>query len=383
FNIFHIFLSKFTPRSCISAIAIDKDDTDDNRFRTTVQIINPSQVAGGQQGGKVQASPVKTLSSTGSTLSESLRKISPMVPGHLFFPHIQIMIIGEDVAKDGIQSLFDVIERDSKFRLLFPVLVAKNSLAKDILQITTQLYPIPSDEIVKNLQSSEDDWGEFIGTQADQVIEGLKEGSLVISGIKVQGDKEQGNKAENMQQISPSARIELGGLALFTDGKLIDWLDDETTRGTTWIMNEIKKTVVNLDCKEMKNAIAVEIYRSTTKTKINMINQQPEINIHVDAEGTISETLCSVDLSKPEEIKQLEKDLETKIKEEIRSTITIAQNEKSDFLGFGEQVNIKDKKAWKKIAKKWDSEVFPETKVNVKVEAFIRRTGMLTNPSSN
>ncbi|WP_445487771.1 Ger(x)C family spore germination protein [Niallia sp. 03133] len=368
--------------SIISGIAIDKDDEDHNRFRTTVQIINPSQVAGGQQGGKVQASPVKTFSNTGSTLSEALRKISPMVPGQLFFPHIQVMVISEDVAKEGIQHLFDVIERDSQFRVLFPVLVARNSAASDVLQVTTQLYPIPSDEIVKNLQTSENEWGEFISTQADQVIEGLKDGSLVISGIKVTGDKKTGNTTENMLQISPGAKIEIGGLALFTNGKLVDWMDGETTRGFTWIMNEIKKTVINIDCKKTKEAVAVEVDRSKTKIRVNMMNHQPVINIHVDAEGTISETLCSVDLSKPKEIIKLQKELEKKIKKEIEKTVNIAKKNKSDFLGFGEHINLKDKKAWKKIKKNWDAEVFPETKVNIKVNAFIRRTGMLTNPSS-
>ncbi|MGM0879316.1 MAG: Ger(x)C family spore germination C-terminal domain-containing protein [Bacillota bacterium] len=35
---------------------------------------------------------------------------------------------------------------------------------------------------------------------------------------------------------------------------------------------------------------------------------------------------------------------------------------------------------WKKIKKKWDDEIFPETEVNVNVEAFIRRSGLRTKP---
>ncbi|MFP7313778.1 Ger(x)C family spore germination protein [Bacillus safensis] len=39
--------------SSVSGLAIDKgSDKIKNRYRVTVQIINPSQVAGGQQGGK-------------------------------------------------------------------------------------------------------------------------------------------------------------------------------------------------------------------------------------------------------------------------------------------------------------------------------------------
>lgn len=47
--------------SMVSAIGIDKGgDKVKNRYRVTVQIVNTSQDAGGQQGGKTQASPVLT-----------------------------------------------------------------------------------------------------------------------------------------------------------------------------------------------------------------------------------------------------------------------------------------------------------------------------------
>ncbi|WP_157827525.1 Ger(x)C family spore germination protein [Niallia nealsonii] len=368
--------------SIISGIAIDKDENDENRYRATIQIINPSQVSGGQQAGKVQAAPVRTFSNSGSTLAEALRKISPMVPGQLFYPHIQVMILSEEVAKDGIQNLFDLIERDSNFRMLFPVLIARNTPAKDILQVTTSLNPIPSDSIVDNLETSQSEWGEYINVHADQLIEGLKGGSFVVSGVQIEGDKEQGNKGENIQQISPAANIEIGGLSLFKDGKLEKWLEQNESRGTTWIMNEMKKTILNLDYKKAKDTIAIEVNRAQTTIKIKIKNNKPTINIFVNTEGTISETLVPIDLSQSKKIEQLEEKMEKEIKEEIQLTVKMAQEEKSDFLGFGEYVNIKDKKLWKKISDTWDEEVFPETKVSINVDAYIRRTGMRMNPSS-
>ncbi|GKU83517.1 Ger(x)C family spore germination protein [Niallia sp. NCCP-28] len=368
--------------SIISGIAIDKDDSAENRYLATIQIINPSQVSGGEQGGKVQATPVRTFSGSGSTLAEALRKISPMAPGQLFYPHIQVMILSEEVATEGIQNLFDLIERDSNFRLLFPVLIAKDTPAKNILQVTTSLNPIPSDSIVDNLETSQSEWGEYISVHADQLIEELKGGNFVVSGVQIKGEKEQGNKGENIQQISPAASIEIGGLSLFKDGKLENWLEQNEARGTTWIMDEMKKTILTLDSDEKKNAIAIEVNRAQTTIKIKIKKNQPIINIFVNAEGTISETLVPVDLSHSAKIEQLEKQMEKEIKKEIQLTVELAQKEKSDFLGFDEYVNIKDKKLWKKIADTWDEEVFPEVQVNINVDAYIRRTGMRMNPSS-
>ncbi len=42
-------------------------------------------------------------------------------------------------------------------------------------------------------------------------------------------------------------------------------------------------------------------------------------------------------------------------------------------------VHRSDPKKWKKIKNDWNDTYFPNLKVNVKVEAFIRRSGLRTN----
>ncbi|MCV9888749.1 Ger(x)C family spore germination protein [Metabacillus halosaccharovorans] len=363
--------------SIISGIGIDKGGDDpENRFRTTVQIINPSIVSGGQQGGSVQSSPVTTYSETGSTLKEALRKISNEAPAELFFPHIQIMLIGEELAKEGIDELFDVVERDPKFRVLFPVLIVKGHTAEDALKVSTSLRPIPSAKIEGSLQSSKEIWGEYPSTRADQAIMKLGEGSAAITGIEINGDVEKGNQTANMQEIFQSTKLEIKGLAIIREGKLEKWLEGDPARGVVWVNNEMEETVMNLDCPEKKDAIAIDIGRAESIIKAKVKKGKPVITIRLNAEGAVSETHCSMELDKDETIKELEEQLRNEIKEEVQAAIKTLQEEKSDVFGFGEYINIEDKNYWKKIKDKWEEEIFPESEVNIEVNATIRRTGM-------
>ncbi|PMC39333.1 hypothetical protein CJ195_05230 [Bacillus sp. UMB0899] len=363
--------------SIISGIGIDKGGDDpENRFRLTVQIINPSIVSGGQQGGNVQSSPVTTYSETGSTLKEALRKISNEAPAELFFPHIQIMLIGEELAKEGIDELFDVIERDPKFRVLFPVLIVKGHTAEDALKVSTSLRPIPSAKIEGSLQSSKEIWGEYPSTRADQAIMKLGEGSAAITGIEVNGNVEKGNQTANMQEISQSTKLEIKGLAIIREGKLEKWLEGNPARGVVWVNNEMEETVMNLDCPDKKDAVAIDIGRAETIIKAKVKKNKPVMTIKINAEGAVSETHCSLELDKDETIKELEKQLRNEIKEEVQLAIKTLQEEKSDVFGFGEYVNIEKKNYWKKIKDKWEEEIFPQSIVNVEVNATIRRTGM-------
>lgn len=365
--------------SIVSGIGIDKGgDSVDDRYRTTVQIINPSQIAGGQQGGKVQASPVTTYSATGSTLKEAFHKVSLKAPNELFFPHIQIMIISEELAKEGILDLLDVIERDAYFRELFPIVIVRGNTAADALKISTSLIPIPTAKMVASLESSEMIWGEYLPVRADEVIAKLSNSSLTIPGIQINGSAEKGNAGTNIQQISPETIIETSGLAIIKEGKLDKWLEKDAAHGVTWIRNKLKRTIMTLDCQKQKEAIGIEITSSKANIKVRIKNQSPILTVSILTEGVVTENHCSVDLSKNKTIEELEKKLNEEIKEEIKTTLKVAQEEKSDIFGFSEYVNIADKKLWKKIEDKWEDEIFPETEINVSVQSVIRRTGMST-----
>lgn len=274
----------------VSAIGIDAGSDDvENRYLVTVQVINEGAIAGGSdKGGGVKTSPVTTFSAQGSTVAQAIRKIAPKIPQELFFPHVQLMVLGKELVEEkGIQDLFDWIERDSQFRTLFPVLVVKDHKARDVLQIMTSLEPIPSASIVGGLESTQKIWGEFASTRADKVIQQLNGETLHISGVQIIGDPNKGDSLTNVQKISPNTELEIKGLAIFKKGKLQKWLDGDEARGVTWINNEMEKTVLNLDCKGKKKGIAVDVLRSNSTITAKIKKGKPIIHIEIRAEGHI------------------------------------------------------------------------------------------------
>jgi spore germination protein KC len=112
---------------------------------------------------------------------------------------------------------------------------------------------------------------------------------------------------------------------------------------------------------------------------VEIKNGEPIFHIHVQEEGNLNEVQCPIDLSSVTVISDLEKDWEIKTKSEVMSAVKAAQKEKSDFLGFGDAVNRANPKLWEKIKKDWSGK-FATSKVDVKVDAYIRRSGMRLKP---
>ncbi len=310
----------------------------------------------------------------------AIRNASKKVPRQLFFAHLQLVVIGEELAKHGIQDLFDFFERSKEPRLTTMVLVARGSEAKPIISTLTSLEKIPANSVAGKIKMSSILLSENFRIEIYEVLRGLvSQGEPLINGVKLTGDPDKGMDKSNVEQTNPAAEVIIQGMAIFKNGKLKGWLDNGEARGTTWILNKMKSTIVELDCKKKKNSIGVEIIRSLTELHAEIKNGEPIIHIHVKEEGNLSEVQCPIDLSSVSVIGDLENEWEIKTKSEVMSAVKAAQNEKSDFLGFGDAVNRANPKLWEKIKKDW-SEKFATCKVDVKVDAYIRRSGMRLKP---
>ncbi|MBD0381055.1 Ger(x)C family spore germination protein [Paenibacillus sedimenti] len=365
----------------VAAMGIDKTPKV-NEYKVSFQIINPGSVALGATGGAggQPDSPITVYSGTGKSLFEAIRKTSQKVPRQLFFSHMQVLIIGEPLAKEGIQDLFDFFERSHEIRLTTMVLIARGSEAEPLVKMLTPLEKIPANAIAGKIKMTSKIWSENIKVEMDDVIRPLvSQGEPMISGVNVIGDQEVGKKTLNVQQSDLSTKVNISGIAIFKNGKLKGWLDGDEGRGALWIRNKMKSTVIDLDCKDKKDAVGIEIIRSHTNVEVEIQNGKPVFHIHIRETGNLSEIKCSLDLTKVEEITNLEKQLAAETKKEVLEAVKAAQNEESDIFGFGEAVNRANAKAWNKMKKEW-GKTFAESKVDVEVDAFIRRSGMRIKP---
>ncbi|MBE1445907.1 Ger(x)C family spore germination protein [Paenibacillus sp. OAS669] len=367
----------------VSAIGIDKT-TKANEVKVTFQIINPSTVATGIAGGAggQQPAPVTVYSGTGETLFEAIRKTSQKVPRQLFFAHMQLLILGESYTREGIQDLFDFLERSDEVRLTTLVLVARESEAESLIRILTPLEKIPANSIAGKIKTSSKVWSESIKVEMDEVIRSLvSKGDPMITGVKIAGDPKAGNKTTNIKQTNLPAQLDISGIALFKNGMLKRWLEGDEARGAVWLTNKMKSTIIDLDCNERKDAVGIEIVRSHTDIKAEIQEREkPVFHISIREEGNISEVRCPpMDISKVEEIMFLEAKWKTKTRKEVLAALKAAQNERSDIFGFGEAVNRANPKAWKEMKQDWGA-IFAESKIDVKVDAYIRRSGMRLKP---
>jgi len=359
----------------VVGLGIDKSG---DQYEISVQVVNPSEIAAKTvTAGRL---PVVTFSMKGRTIFEAIRRLSSLAPRRLYFAHIRILVLGEELARDGIGKSLDLISRDHEFRTDFYVVVSKGTSAKEILSILPPLERVPANKMFESLRVSEKNWAPSLAVKLDELIKDVTSQGTnpVLTGITTTGDPVKGSSKDNLNDVRTENNLKYTGLAVFRNDKLVGWLNEEESKGHNYIIDRVKSTLGWVHCPT-GGKIAVEGIRSKTKVKGKVSNGKPIIDIDLHAEANIGEVQCRIDLTKNETIAQLEALFGEKLKGLLKTTLNKAKKEfKADIFGFGESIHRSNPAAWKSLKKNWDRH-FVDSQVNIAVDIKIRRLGTVSN----
>jgi len=383
FIIILITLTLFTLTSCwgkkeldeIALVAGFAIDPNEMGYEVSIQVMVPGEIAGQA---KTTATTVKLFSEEGKSIFQAVRKLTKKIPRKPYFTHLMAIIINEEIAKDNMFQVLDLLVRETEIRPNVPVFIAKDNKAKDILKVLTHIETIPANKIRKTAENMDTNWSTTPIVSVYELVNSMASDGVnpVVIGISVKGNEEIGNSIENVEQIDPAGRIELVNYGVFKDNKLIGWLNEEDGIGFNYLIGEIQSTLLSVPCDEF-NTFNLEITKSRMKNKIEIKNGKPVIHLTYTAQGNIGELGCSIDLSKPEEIDKLQSIFEEEAIKNAKVTLEKLQKEfKSDIIGIGEMIHKKNPKVWKSLKEDWDSH-FENLEIEVDAKFVIKRTGAI------
>ncbi|WP_347548576.1 Ger(x)C family spore germination protein [Pseudalkalibacillus hwajinpoensis] len=356
------------------AYGIDKRE---GEYLVTAQVVNPGEIE--EAGGKT--TPVTVYQESADTLLEGFRRLTTIAPRKIYGSHLRILVIGEELAKEGIGEVIDLLSRDPEIRNDFYIVVSKEAYAGDVLQVLTSLETIPANKLYASLETSEKTWAPTMTVTLDQLSRQLMEAGMepMLTGVEVIGDVSVGESKENVAHIEPQTQLQYHGTAVFNKDALVGWLNDSESKGVHYAIDRVKSTVVVVPCGE-EGKIGIELIDTKAELKAKAINNHPRGTIDLQVEGKVSDVECShLDLSKKSTIEDLEKKTEENIKNKIQDALKVTQEEfQSDLFGFGKAIHRSSPDYWKTVKKEWDQQ-YKDLPVKVTVDVTISRTGTIGN----
>ncbi len=347
----------------VLSIALDKSDSG---FKVTAQIAKPevySKTSTGSAGATEKEKPFWIISADGKSIFEAVRNMAELSPRRVFWSHIKVIIIGEELARSNILEIFDFFSRNPELRLRTWIAVTEGEAGK-IVQIVPTMEKDPSSNIEK-LISKVNLSGKAYGMMLKNFLEEYLDPYLdpVASRIVV-------------TTVNSKPTIKLEGASVFNSSNMVGWLDGNEARGLLWLKNKISGSLRVVECPYDGLPVSMEIKKGKSKIKGRINNGVPEFTIQATADAKLTEKACTTDFNNKQAIKDLENILASVIKEDIEAAVKAAQNFGTDFADFSQALQSSNKKEWQKISQNW-TQLLKSAKVDIQVKVSIHEVSLL------
>lgn len=350
-------------RAIVSGMALDSTKKG-REVLVSAQIIDPSKAKGPQSdGGGGGGKPFIMVDSQAATVFDAIRNMTHSSSRKLFFPNSQVIIYGEDLARDGIKDYFDMFTRDYEIRETNWILVSEGKAA-DVLSTQTEISSI-SGFYIADLINERGSSSQAVAVNTAELSRMIQSKSTapVTSYIRT---KKQGNKT----------RFFLTGTAVFNhDLKMTGKLNEEETRGLLWVLGKVESGIIVVESPRGEGNYSLEILKSSGQIVPDFKDGKPVITVKIKADSNLGESSRPEDLMKPGPWKTMEKLQNNIIRQEVNMALRKAQELNADVFGFGEAFHKKYPRQWREMEALWD-EIFPSLEVRVVVESTVRRPGL-------
>lgn len=379
-------------RMLVQAVGIDLVE---DEIEITLQVYAPATQGG--SGISATSDNAKIVKSKGGTITEAIQNAILMQGKTVFMGHNRVIVIGSELAKDGIISTLDYFSSNASSRHNINVIIA-NEKASDILTTKVNQGIVPAETLEKMITRA-NEIGVLKNVKLYELLSTLQNdfesATLPIiqlnkededsqeSGIK-QVNTESSLSEESRESTSKSTQDELDtvstlkvyGTGIIQNGKLVNELTLEESRGLLFILNEIESSTFTVSTQDYKTA-GVKVYESKSKITPTIEHGKIQFHLEITSQAQLGQReLVSNKKATESSIKQLENATALKIEEECKQVFQKAVLEsKADIFEFGHIMWQRNPEIWNTTKNNWNN-IVNEIEFTVESKVIINRVGL-------
>lgn len=354
----------------IIGIAIDRED---DNYRSSLQIALPGQAGStGSEGGGGGTSGDKSwfmLSNTAKTLRGTSLEGQKSLSRRLYYAHRRTLLIGEELAKEGVAPMLDLLTRYPLNRFsAFPIVT--RGPAYKVLDTDAPIEKFPS-EMVRELCLLNMRHPRSLKTFIDSILAEGIDPFLPVASVTE-------NVPENWKNVKTN--IKLDGIAIFIKDKLVGMIDKAPADALILAMGEANEPEIMVKAPRGKGDIFIKLNENNSSLRPHVVNGKVDVKIQMYAKGVIVNNESNYGDLREGEIVSLNEAIHQKVKADIEEGVQLLQKKfRADILGVGRAIHRKYPKEWDKLKNRW-REIYPDITVEVEPHIIIENVGIVNKP---
>lgn len=348
-------------RLFVLGIGIDKTKGEEQKTpedRYTLSFVAP--VVGSVKEGEGPA--FKTYKTVNNTVILSLSQLMERFSQKQFFGHTRAIFFGEDIMKDE-KLLKGVIDGASRYHELHNSMFAYivPGRAEDVFKVEPMFDRLLVPYITGITENSDYTTKVMKLSLADMIIMLTdQKGGLVIPVVRPEKDE-----------------VKMNGAGVLKDYKLIGYLGDQEVAVYNWVTDKAMGGSISVEHEDVSVAFRHFTFRRDIElTKVE--DGKIYLNYKMETEGSIEEYIMGKKVLDGPLLKDIEKELEQRIKGESEKLIKKFQQEfRIDLIGAKAYLSQRQPKLFKTIEKDYDKYFTDGIVINVVADVHIRRVGLI------
>lgn len=317
--------------------------------KVSVTVSSGEQSKGSGEG----SSGAVALQKEAETISGACLSMQGKGVSYVFYGHVGQLLLGEELAREGVEASLDYVLRDIEMRLQTNVYLVRSARAGEAIQAAAE-----TGSATRRLEAMENDAGLLSHSMPRSVEDALQDleetGCTFLPSLRLEGEER---------------TMAADGYGLIKYGRLVDWVDGEGAKGVNLLMGKVDADVLELDLPEM-GKVALRIVGAKSRVEPVVKNGRVTglaVTCRVDA--NLAEGAGEVNLAREEIRRQLEEGLEQRSRSRLEKALEYCRRWDADFFRLENRAG--QSAPWQKetLKNEWE----PSMPVEVRVEGTLRR----------
>ncbi len=326
-------------------------DIEDDQYLVGVEV---SEAVPGESGFKLES---YIFEGKGDTPNRAMANILTQVAGTFYLDKCDLVLIGDNIAKDNLKPLVDVLMRNSVYHLTGNLAITKDVKALDVLKMKTKQKSSVSLDISQNIVLNASQNSLTVVSPLYQVFNSVDTptSAVAMTCISVTTD----NAGEPITNTS--------GAALILGGKLVSYLDAQETLYYNLISGKVNSGRVTL---EGMNSTEAEIINNKSGVTAKAQDSGYSVDFAVKCIVALESESAEDTINTVQDVAEIEQKLTADVNEGITNLVNkIIKEAKCDLF------SIKSKTRSKSEPEQFLS-MLENSQINVKTSVYVDNTNL-------
>lgn len=343
------------------------DRKDDGEIELSLEIVVPKQEGSkSQMSGKEAKGSSSSLiwSASGTTAADAVSKLQRKLPRSIYWGQLQLLVVGESLSRNQLREQLDYLLRENNIRLRVQPFVCKGTV-REFLDFATPIEQTKAD---------------YLGGEAERAFRRPITLNLLVQKLGKNSDSAM-LPYFDIAKDGDSSVPYLKGYAAFARDRMAGVIQGEPFSGAKWLHQQVKGDVETVKLKEPASSLlSIGILSSSTRFVPRLKEGAPEMEVGIEAEVSVVQNTTRFKTTDPKFIRQVREAAADDIRRRAETAIREAQGMGADIFGFGEEINRRHPKEWRRLEARWER-IYPAMPYKVNVKVSVRHIGMYNEPA--